>query len=176
MEEIKRQEEKEKEEKIKRMKIKYIESMRKRKEDEEKLRQIKLKQEMELKAINELKNKKKLQEEKLLMLMEGKLNKQEIKNYRKSIENEDIQENNISNKYKLPFDLATDVNNNKSESQRGINNIKDEFYEKNYKYNYINQNEDNLNENDINNQINFVEKENNYRINNKKSSNQSITT
>ena len=162
IEEIKRQEEKE--EKKKRLKMKYIESMRKRKEDEEKLKQIKLKQEKELKEINELKSKKRMQEEKLLLLLEGKLNKQEIRNYRKSIENEETQDNSIINKYKVPFHLCRDNDTNKSQSQRGINSINNEFMENNYKYPMVDENEieENININNIINE-NIAEKQNNYR-------------
>ena len=156
--------------------MKYIESMRKRKEDEEKLRQIKLMQEKELKEINELKNKKRMQEEKLLLLLKGKLNKQEIRYYRNSIENEEMQDDNMINKYKVPIHLSRDNDINKSQSQRGINNIKNEFMEKNYKYPMADENEieENLNINNIINE-NIVEKQNNYRKR-KASSNSSRTT
>ena len=116
LEEIERQEKKEREEKKKRMKMRYVESMKKKKEDEEKLRQIKMKQELELKEINELKYKKKLEEEKLLLLIEGKLNRHEIKNYRISMQKEGIQNDNVTHK-KTPFDIIRDFDN-KVESER----------------------------------------------------------
>ena len=161
-EEIKRQEEKE--EKKKRLKMKYIESMRKRKEDQEKLMQIKLKQEKELKEINELKSKKRMQEEKLLLLLKGKLNRQEIRNYRKSIENEEMQDISIINNYKVPIHLCRDNDTNKSKSQRGVNSINNEFMENKFKYQMVDENEieENLNINNIING-NIVEKQNNYR-------------
>ena len=59
------------------MRQKYEQSLRKKKEDEEKLRQIKIEQEKQAKEINELIYKRKLDEEKFLLLTEGKLNKQQ---------------------------------------------------------------------------------------------------
>ena len=118
MEEIERQEKKEREEKKKLMKLRYVESMKKKKEDEEKLRKIRLKQEMELKEINELKNKKKLQEEKLLLLMKGKLNIQEIKNYRKTMNEEKENNNRIQNEAGATFEAVRDFGHNKNKSER----------------------------------------------------------
>ena len=163
IEEIKKQEEKEREEKKKRMKLKYVESMKKRKEDEEKLRQIKLKQEMELKEINELKNKKKIEEEKLLLLIRGKLNRQEIKNYRKSFFDNEIENNSSLNQYKISLNLIKDNNNNniKIKSQREIKDNQNENLEENYKYpNFTNDN-------------NIKENHNKYK--NKSSSNRNLT-
>ena len=83
VEEIERQEDIEKKKEMRR--IKYFEN-------------IKLKQEKELKEIYELKYKKKLEEEKLIMIIEGKLklNNQEINNYKSNLQ----YNNNANNSYK----------------------------------------------------------------------------
>ena len=110
LEEIERQEKREKEEKKRLMKKKYKESLRKKKEDEERLKLIKIEQEKQLKEINELKYKKQLDEQKIQLLAEGKLNKQERKIYRNSIRNEKNKSN--VNLNKLPFEIVKDKNKN----------------------------------------------------------------
>ena len=105
LEEIDRQEKEEKEKKKLRRK-KYEQSLRKKKEDEEKLKKIKIEQEKQMKEINELIYKRKLDEEKLLLLTEGKLNKQQRKNYKNFIKNEKYKNQN-----KLPFDINNRKNN-----------------------------------------------------------------
>ena len=123
------------------MKKKYVESMKKRKEDEEKLRQIKLKQEKELKEINELKNKKRIEEEKLLLLIKGQLNKQEIKNYRKSIQNKDINHTQILSNIN-PFNINEEDKENRNIRKNNIHDLSNEYYIKDYT---------NFNDNKINN-------------------------
>jgi hypothetical protein len=71
---------------------------------------------MKLKEINILKYKKQKEEQKLVLLMEGKLNKQEIKNYRNSIKKEILKSNtndkiNIKNDYFIKENVI--VNNDK---------------------------------------------------------------
>ena len=160
LEEIERQEKKEKEKK-KIMKIKYAESMKKKKEDEERLKQIRIQQEMHLKEINELKYQKQLEEQKLLLLVEGKLNKREIKNYRKSINNEDIflNTNNQSNN---PFITVNDnINfNNIKEREDNKSNINNEYTLRNNNKYY------NLNMNKLNNDYSINDNTLNYRENN----------
>jgi hypothetical protein len=73
---------------------------------------------MELKEKNELKNKKKLQEEKLLLLMKGKLNIQEIKNYRKTMNEEKENNNRIQNEAGATFEAVRDFGHNKNKSER----------------------------------------------------------
>lgn len=163
LEEIERQEMQAKEEKKKRMKLRYAESMKKKKEDEERLRQIKMQQELHLKEINELKQKKKMEEQKLLLLLEGKLNKQEIRNYRMSIQNEDIQNNEQENK--TPFNIARDNNFNGDKFNENEKNRNEYEYvnRDNNKYYNLNKNmtmNDNIN---INNDNLFVEKQNNFK-------------
>ena len=163
LEEIERQEMQAKEEKKKRMKLRYVESMKKKKQDEERLRQIKMQQELHIKEINELKQKKKMEEQKLLLLLEGKLNKQEIRNYRMSIQNEDLQNNEQENK--TPFNLARDNNFNDDKFNENEKNRNEYEYvnRDNNKYYNLSKNmtmNDNIN---INNDSLFVEKQNNFK-------------
>ena len=53
-----------------------------------------------------------MEEQKLHELLEGKLNKQEIKTYRISIQNEDFQD---IQQNKNPFNIAKDININERE-------------------------------------------------------------
>ena len=75
------------------MRKKYQESIRKKKEDEERLKLIKIEQEKQLKEINQLIYKRQLDEKKLLLLTEGKLNKYQRKIYRNSLKNENYKYN-----------------------------------------------------------------------------------
>ena len=100
MMEIQRQEMQEIERK-KLMRQKYEEKLRKRKEDEEKLMKIKEEQQRQLREITELKNNRKYDEQKLLLLTEGKLNKKQRSDYMIGIGNKTT---NI-NMNKLPFKI-----------------------------------------------------------------------
>ena len=109
LEEIQNQERKEKERKKEKLKMKYKEQLKKKKEDEEKLKQLKQRQENELKIINELKYKKKLEEEKLILLREGKLDEQEINKYKIDY-NKEVNDKK-TNRNKLPFTIDKDLYN-----------------------------------------------------------------
>ena len=157
LEEIEKHEKKEKEEKKKRMKLRYVEGMKKKQEDEERLRQIKLKQEMKLKEINELKYKKQMEEQKLHELLEGKLNKQEIKTYRISIQNEDFQD---IQQNKNPFNIAKDININEREFNN--KNKKNDYTSRGIIKNYI-LNESKMNYNDKGDDNILQSKQNNFK-------------
>ena len=144
LEEIERQEKKEKEKK-KIMRKKYEESLRKKKQDEEKLKKIKMEQERQLKEINELIYKRQIDEQKLLLLTEGKLNKQQRKNYRNLIRSE-----NKINQNKLPFDILMKDNHNYGEKDDIIRKMKNHIIDKdsklwNLKDNKIDKHNDNHN-------------------------------
>ena len=110
IEEIEKQEKNEKENLII-IKKQYEERLRKKKEDEEKLKKIKIEQEKKLKEINELIYQAEIDEQKLLLLTEGKLNRRQRKNYRNSFKNDEYNSKN-----KIPFDI-----NNKEENKYGDN-------------------------------------------------------
>ena len=164
LEEVERQE---KAEKKMEMRIKYMEMIKKKEEDEKRLKDIKMKQEQELMEIYELKNKKKLEEEKLFLIIEGrlKLNNQEINNYRNH----------------LNYD-----NNNDLNQESGLRTIYSDIniQEKNSKYNknIIENKIRTISNNDEYNRDEILEnKRNNYTIeeskqNNKIKVNKTITT
>ena len=165
LEEVERQEQAEKK---KEMRIKYLEKVKKREEDEKRLKDIKLRQEQELKEINELKNKKKLEEEKLFLIIEGrlKLNNQEINNYRNHLNYDNS--NNDFNQESGTRTIYSDIN----------------IQEKNSKYNknIIENKIRTISNNDEYNRDEILEnKRNNYTIeetkqNNKTRVNKTITT
>ena len=153
LEEVEKQE---KAEKKMEMRMKYMEKIKKKEEDEKKLNDIKLRQEQELKEINELKNKKKLEEERLALIMEGKLklNNREIKSYRNNLYYEDKKDNNKEIKTYNNInkkDMITKIqenfleNKNKTIANNDEINIKNK-YNKNYKNNFNKEEEDKKNE------------------------------
>ena len=153
LEEIERQENKEKERK-KKMRQKYEESIKKKKEDEEKLRQIRIEQEKQRKEINELIYKRKMDEENILLLAEGKLNRQQRKNYRNLIRNETCK--NKINKNKLPFDIYIKDKNNFEEKENILKKMKTNYIDKDFKFWNLkesNDNNDNNNKNGFRKQI-----------------------
>ena len=144
LEEIERQESKEKERK-KKMRQKYEESIRKKREDEEKLRQIKIEQERQRKEINELIYKRKMDEEKILLLAEGKLDRQQRKNYRNLIKNETYH--NKIYKNKLPFDIFINDKNNFDNKENILKKMKTNYIDKNFKFWNYEENNDNITKN-----------------------------
>ena len=171
MKEIQRQEEQYLERK-KYMRKKYDEKLRKKREDEEKLIKIKEEQRKQLEEINELKNNRKYDEQKLLMLTEGKFNKRQRNDYMIGISNKTLNLN------KFPFRINIDENNN----DYLINKMKNNNIDRNYKYwnyknnlieigdrnsidnsieNDENDNDDNYEENIIKDNLDFEEIENN---------------
>ena len=164
--EIQRQE-KEDIEKKKLMRKQYDEKMKKKKEDEEKLLKIKKEQQRQLAEINELKNNRKYDEQKLLLLTEGKLNKKQRTDYMLGISNK------TANSNKLPFRIIIDENNNELLINKMRNthvgksskfwNYKDNIIEIEGKNNLDNSlvNEDNYEENIIKDNADFDEIENN---------------
>ena len=163
--EIERQEKQEIERK-KMMRKKYDEKLRKRKEDEEKLLKIKEEQRKQIEEINELKNNKKYDEQKLLLLTEGKLNKKERMDYMYGITNHNMNMN-INN---LPYDINNlkEDNNDKENNNLIINKMKSNIIEKNtnnwnYKNNFIYNSDFNnsIESADNYNKDNFEEIENN---------------
>ena len=167
LEEIQRQEkqekkEKEKKERKRKMRKKYQESLQKKKENEERLRLIKQEQEKQLKQINDLIYKKQLDEKKLSMLIEGKLDKNQRQFYTNSLQKP---------KYKSSENLF------QSDPKR-INKIKypdsEEYLIKRMKNNYItkdpkiwNMNENKKSNEFINNDIeNFINNKSKLRKNN----------
>ena len=149
------------------MRKKYEEKMKKKKEDEEKLMKIKEEQQRQLREIYELKNNRKYDEQKLLLLTEGKLNKKQRSDYIMGITGKNFNLN------KLPFRIDLNENNN----EFLINKMKNNNIDKNSKYwNYKNnninneennsvdisdENEDNYEENIIKDNNDFEEIENN---------------
>ena len=169
MKEIQRQEEQYLERK-KYMRKKYDEKMRKKREDEEKLIRIKEEQRKQLEEINELKNNRIYDEQKLLMLTEGKFNKRQKNDYIIGISNKTLNSN------KLPFRININENNN----DYLINKMKNNNIDRSSKYwNYKNniieigdknsidnsiendENDDNYEENIIKDNLDFEEIENN---------------
>ena len=164
LEEVEKQE---RAEKKKEMRIRYLEKIKKREEDEKRLKDIKLRQEQEMKEINELKNKKKLEEEKLFLIIEGKLrlNNQEINNYRNTL-NYDNHDNNDFNPENRT--IYNSINNQEKNPKYFENNIENKIR--------TISNNDEYNMNDI-----IESKRNNYTIeenkqNNKIRVNKTITT
>ena len=150
LEEVEKQE---KEEKKKEKRIKYLEKIKKKEEDEKRLRDIKLKQEKELKEIIELKDKKKLEEEKLGLILEGKLklNIQEINDYKKNLQyhnfikiedemNKDNKNNNDN--YQIIQKYQQNIEDSKKRTMKKYNetSIENISYEKN-KNNTLNREE-----------------------------------
>jgi hypothetical protein len=133
LEEIERQEKKEKEKKLM-MRKKYEENLRKKKIDEEKLKKIKIEQEKNIKEINELKYKKQLDEQKLLLLTKGKLNKHQRKKYRNLIKCE--TKITLHNPNKLPFDILLREENGDEEKEKKdiIKRMKNDLIDKDYKF------------------------------------------
>ena len=169
MKEIQRQEEQYLERK-KYMRKKYDEKMKKKREDEEKLIRIKEEQKKQLEEIYELKNNRKYDEQKLLMLTEGKFNRKQRNDYMTGISNKTLNSNN------LPFRMNIDENN----TDYLINKMKNNNIDKSSKYwNYKNniieigdrnsidnsiendENDDNYEENIIKDNLDFEEIENN---------------
>ena len=169
MKEIQRQEEQYLERK-KYMRKKYDEKMKKKREDEEKLIRIKEEQKKQLEEIYELKNNRKYDEQKLLMLTEGKFNRKQRNDYMTGISNKTLNSNN------LPFRMNIDENN----TDYLINKMKNNNINKSSKYwNYKNniieigdrnsidnsiendENDDNYEENIIKDNLDFEEIENN---------------
>ena len=169
MKEIQRQEEQYLERK-KYMRKKYDEKMKKKREDEEKLIRIKEEQKKQLEEIYELKNNRKYDEQKLLMLTEGKFNRKQRNDYMTGISNKTLNSNN------LPFRINIDENN----TDYLINKMKNNNIDKSSKYwNYKNniieigdrnsidnsiendENDDNYEENIIKDNLDFEEIENN---------------
>ena len=169
LEEIQRQEKlekKEKQERKRKLRKKYQESLRKKKENEERLRLIKQEQEKQLKQINDLIYKKQLDEKKLSLLIEGKIDKNQRKNYTNSLQKP---------KYKSNPNFSENLI--QSDSKR-INKIKypdsEEFLIKKMKNNYISKDSRiwNMNENKKSNElinndiINFINNKSKIRKNN----------
>ena len=169
MKEIQRQEEQYLERK-KYMRKKYDEKMKKKREDEEKLIRIKEEQKKQLEEIYELKNNRKYDEQKLLMLTEGKFNRKQRNDYMTGISNKTLNSNN------LPFRMNIDENN----TDYLMNKMKNNNIDKSSKYwNYKNniieigdrnsidnsiendENDDNYEENIIKDNLDFEEIENN---------------
>ena len=148
LEEIERQEKDEKEKKLM-MRKKYEENLRKKKSDEEKLKKIKMEQEKKIKEINELKYKKQLDEQKLLLLTKGKLNKQQRKKYRNLIKSE--TKISLHNPNKLPFDILLKGENGDEEKEKKdiIKRMKNDFIDKDYNFWNVKKNNLNNNENNI---------------------------
>ena len=169
MKEIQRQEEQYLERK-KYMRKKYDEKMKKKREDEEKLIRIKEEQKKQLEEIYELKNNRKYDEQKLLMLTEGKFNRKQRNDYMTGISNKTLNSNN------LPFRMNIDENNtdylvnkmknnniNKSSKYWNYKNNKIEIGDRNSIDNSIenDENDDNYEENIIKDNLDFEEIENN---------------
>ncbi len=169
MKEIQRQEEQYLERK-KYMRKKYDEKMKKKREDEEKLIRIKEEQKKQLEEIYELKNNRKYDEQKLLMLTEGKFNRKQRNDYMTGISNKTLNSNN------LPFRMNIDENN----TDYLMNKMKNNNIDKSSKYwNYKNniieigdrnsidnsiendENDDDCEENIIKDNLDFEEIENN---------------
>ena len=169
MKEIQRQEQQHLEKK-KLMRKKYDEKLRKKREDEEKLIRIREEQRRQLEEINVLKNNRKFDEQKLLLLTEGKLNKKQRADYMIGISHKTLNSN------KLPFRINIDENN----KDFIINKMKNNNIERSSKYwNYKNNiveindknsldnsienedNDDNYEENIIKDNLDFEEIENN---------------
>ena len=169
MKEIQRQEQQHLEKK-KLMRKKYDEKLRRKSEDEEKLIRIREEQRRQLEEINELKNNRKFDEQKLLLLTEGKLNKKQRADYMIGISHKTLNSN------KLPFRINIDENN----KDFIINKMKNNNIERSSKYwNYKNNiveindknsldnsienedNDDNYEENIIKDNLDFEEIENN---------------
>ena len=83
-------------EKKKMMRIKYDEKLKKRKIDEERLRKIKEEQQKQLKDINELRNKRKYDEQNLILLKKNLMNKSQGNDYIIERNNNDISINKIN--------------------------------------------------------------------------------
>ena len=133
-------------EKKKLMRKKYEERLKKKKEDEEKLMKIKEEQQRQLREINELKNNRKFDEQKLFMLTEGKLNRKQRTDYLLGMNNKNVN----SNMNKLPFKINL-IENNK---ENLINKIKTNNIDKNSKYwNYKTNKIENYENNSLNNSI-----------------------
>jgi hypothetical protein len=131
------------------MRKKYNEKMKKKKDDEEKLMKIKEEQQRQLREINELKNNRKYDEQKLLLLTEGKLNKKQRKDYMIGLTNHDVNLNQMT------FRMGLEENDN----EFLINKMQNNNIAKNSKYwNYKN----NINNNNGNNSLNkSIENEDN---------------
>ena len=133
--EIEKQEIWEYERKIK-MRKRFETSLKKKKEDEERLKQIKKEQEKKMKEINELIYHKKLDEEKLSLLEERKLNRHQRKIYRNMIKNESFK-----NQKTIPFFYIKDKN------KEIFKKMKNYYINKDFKYWNINENKINSIEN-----------------------------
>ena len=149
--EIKRQEMQEKEKK-QLMRKKYDEKMRKKKEDEEKLKKIREEQQKQLREIIELKNNRKNDEQKLLLLSEGKLNKKQRSDYFMGIANKTMNFNDF------PFKINVDENNNNFLIDKMKNNNIDRNSNYwNYKTNIIKNTRNNSINNSVEEDENFEE-------------------
>ena len=148
--EIKRQEMKEKERK-QLMRKKYDEKMKKKKEDEEKLKRIKEEQQKQLREINELKNNRKNDEEKFLLLSEGKMNKKQRSDYFMGIANKTMNFN------ELPLKINIDENNNFLIDKMKNNNIDINSKYWNYKTNIVENNRNNCIDNSAEDEENYEE-------------------
>ena len=155
MKEIQRQEEQYLERK-KYMRKKYDEKMKKKREDEEKLIRIKEEQKKQLEEIYELKNNRKYDEQKLLMLTEGKFNRKQRNDYMTGISNKTLNSNN------LPFRMNIDENN----TDYLMNKMKNNNIDKSSKYwNYKNNKIEIGDRNSIDNSIENDENDDNYEEN-----------
>jgi len=143
------------------MRKKYDEKMKKKKEDEEKLMRIKEEQQRQLREINELKNNRKYDEQKLLLLTEGKLNKKQRADYFMGITGKNFNLNKL-NENNNEFLISKMKNNNIGRNPKYWN------YKNNINYNEESnsldnsiENEDNYEENIIKDNNDFEEIENN---------------
>lgn len=171
LEEIQRQEkqekkEKEKQEKKRKMRKKYQESLRKKKENEERLRLIKEEQEKQLKQINDLIFKKQMDEKKLSLLIEGKLDRNQRKIYTSSLNNKKYKSNPNFHENLIQSDSKRTNKSNYPQSE--------EFLIKKMKNNYVSKDSKiwNMNENKKSNElinndiINFINNKSKVRKNN----------
>ena len=169
MKEMQRQEE-EHLEKKKLMRKKYNEKMRKKREDEEKLIRIKEEQRRQIEEINELKNNKKYDEQKLFMLSKGKYNKKQISDYMIGYSNKTLNSNTLP--FRINIDeydkdsLISRMKNNNIEQSSKYWNYKNNIIEIEDKNNLDNslendENDDNYEENIIKDNMDFEEIENN---------------
>ena len=170
LEEIIRQEkqekkEKEKQERKRKMRKKYQESLRKKKENEERLRLIKEEQEKQLKQINDLIHKKQLDEKKLSMLIEGKLDKNQRKVYTNSMQKPKYKSNpNFSENFKPDSKFINKITYPDSEEIL-IKRMKNNYVSKDSKI--WNMDENKKSNELINNEIvNFMNNKNKIRKNN----------
>ena len=170
LEEIIRQEkqekkEKEKQERKRKMRKKYQESLRKKKENEERLRLIKEEQEKQLKQINDLIHKKQLDEKKLSMLIEGKLDKNQRKVYTNSMQKPKYKSNpNFSENFKSDSKFINKITYPDSEEIL-IKRMKNNYVSKDSKIWNMDENKksNELINNDI---VNFMNNKNKVRKNN----------